>query len=419
MQLKKILFSILVAIMMFSLVTLVATANNETNTLDLVAEFDSATESGGYNIVKPGETFNYVIKIASNPGISALQVKVSYDTSVLDYVGSKDGVIFTSSDRVDIKEPTDGVVRFLGMKAELLNTLNDGVVVTLQFKVNESFDGDITSLVVVEKDLVVGSTANMDTVPATVQNIGVIKAHNYSDAKVIAPTCTEAGRIEYACTKCDDKIVYEDTEHPATGHTEPTDFTVVTPATCTEAGMKQKACTVCATVLATEEIAPKGHNLPDTWTQTVAPTVDAQGEEERKCTECDFKETRPVAKLPKFTTTPTGPWVIGSEEAGLLFVTDALYADFISVSVDGKELAKGNYTVTDGSTKVLLNAEYLDTLEEGEYKLTVTSANGSCETTFQVEKAASTAFIVILVVIVVVVIGVVATVVVLKKKELI
>lgn len=418
MQLKKILFSVLVAIMMFSLVALVATANDESTGLDLVADFNSATESADYNVVKPGTTFNYVLKIANNTnGISAVQVKISYDDSVLSLVGTKDGTLFNSADRTVVKT-SDGSVSFVGMKEGFLNTLNDGEILTIQFKVNEDFDGDIESLVIVEDDVKITSGADMLTVPVSIKNVGTIKAHNYGDPIVTEPDCLNAGTIKYVCTECDDEIVSIDSTKPATGHTEPTDWIIDTPATCTDEGTKSKSCTECGALLFSEKIPAEGHNYSD-WTIKTVATMDADGEVTCTCSVCGDVVSVTVSKLSAKDNDFT--WKNGDDSNGLEFTAGA---EIVSVSVNGKALSKNDYEIS-GST-VLLKADYLNTLEEGEYTLTVTSAydhelgdaHGDATLTFNVENS-NLAVIIIVIVVVVVLVGVVATVVVLKKKELI
>ena len=484
MQLKKILVSILVAIMMFSLVALVATANDEVAptkpSIDLVAELDSVTKVGDKLVVSEGETFKYVLKIENNPGIGSLKFSINYDADSIQLVAEEIGSIFTPSDEAggeevfipegfEVVKTTEGKITLQAYKVNFSETKDNGVLISFTFKVKDNKHGAIGDIVIDEENGFgfITSLDTSETVPANVKNAPSIEVHTYEE-KVTPPTCTEPGQITYKCKNCDDQMVFEDTNNPATGHKEPAEFTVVTPATCTTPGSKEKVCangcgtvlateeipvvphnepadfTVvtpatcttpgskqkvcangCGTVLATEEIPVVPHKLPETWTQTVAPTVEAVGKEERKCADCDYKETRDIDKLPpppaapKFTSAPNNPWIIGSEDVGLEFVTDAAFADFKSVSINGTELIASNYTVTEGSTKVLLKAEYLDTLAEGEYTIKVTSANGSAETTFSVVEETSIAPIIICIVVIVVVGGVVATIVVLKKKELI
>lgn len=430
MQLKKILFSVLVAIMMFSLVALAVSADATTTTLDLVADTDSAIRSEGNVAIKPGTSFSYTLSIANNPGVYGLQVYIGYNPEVVEFVEYKnyyaDGTVFdTDSSLFDVYGEVLGEVKVAAMQPSdengaLVNNYKQGTLVTLVFKVKADFDGDFN-------DLVIKSTTafnkDFDRVKVNSQNVGVIKAHNYGDAKIDAPTCTAGGKITYTCSKCNDVWTFDDLANPATGHTPSAEWTVTVPATCTTTGTEVKNCTVCGEAVPGEvqEIPANGHSFGD-WSVKTAPTQDAKGEEIRSCANCTETETRDIEKLPKFTSIPSDPWKLGSEEAGLTFVTDAASDKFVKVSVNGTELSSNCYTVTDsnGSTKVVLKAEYLDSLEEGTYELTVTSQNGSCTAEFAIEAASNAAAIIVAIIIVIVVIGaVVAVVIVLKKKGLI
>lgn len=74
-----------------------------------------------------------------------------------------------------------------------------------------------------------------------------------------------------------------------------------------------------------------------------------------------------------------GKWTLGGKDT-LRFVSNAPYADFKSVSVDGTVIGAENYTVSEGSTVVELKSEFLNTLATGEHTLTVSSTAGDAKT---------------------------------------
>lgn len=78
-----------------------------------------------------------------------------------------------------------------------------------------------------------------------------------------------------------------------------------------------------------------------------------------------------------------GKWNKG-REGGLTFRSDAAYADFLEVLVDGAVIPASNYTTCPGSIVVELKADYLATLTEGEHTITVRSASGNAITSFTV-----------------------------------
>ena len=81
-----------------------------------------------------------------------------------------------------------------------------------------------------------------------------------------------------------------------------------------------------------------------------------------------------------------GKWQKGSED-GLSFTSNAAFADFQKVQVDGKDVDSSNYTVKEGSTVVTLKASYLETLPAGKHTLAIVSDTGTAETEFTVVAA--------------------------------
>ena len=79
-------------------------------------------------------------------------------------------------------------------------------------------------------------------------------------------------------------------------------------------------------------------------------------------------------------------WQKGSED-GLSFTSNAAFADFLKVQVDGKDVDASNYTVKEGSTIVTLKTSYLETLPAGKHTLAIVSDTGTAETEFTVVAA--------------------------------
>ena len=75
-----------------------------------------------------------------------------------------------------------------------------------------------------------------------------------------------------------------------------------------------------------------------------------------------------------------------SGDYGLIFRSTASYSSFTGVQVDGKTLAKGNYTVeANGSgTEVYLKAAYLKTLAAGKHTVTILSTAGNVSMDFTI-----------------------------------
>lgn len=144
---------------------------------------------------------------------------------------------------------------------------------------------------------------------------------------------------------------------------------VKTPATCTETGVTTYTAIVGLngqTYTDTKEVA----NIPATGHRY----------ENGKCTVCSAVD-------PAFKATiiegANGKWQKGSEGA-LSFTSNAAFADFLKVQVDGKDVDASNYTVKEGSTIVTLNVSYLETLSAGKHTLAIVSDTGTAETEFTV-----------------------------------
>ena len=99
----------------------------------------------------------------------------------------------------------------------------------------------------------------------------------------------------------------------------------------------------------------------------------------------EYKEAQEpvVPDAPVIIKGANGTWQKGGKD-GLSFTSNAEYADFLRVKVDGKELAAADYTVKEGSTIVTLKADYLNTLSVGKHTLEIESKNGIAKTEFTI-----------------------------------
>ena len=100
----------------------------------------------------------------------------------------------------------------------------------------------------------------------------------------------------------------------------------------------------------------------------------------------EYRKAQEPVQPPVIIAGANGSWQKSGTD-GLSFTSDAEYADFLKVMVDGKDLDASNYTVKEGSTIVTLNAAYLNTLSVGKHTLSVVSANGTATTEFTITAA--------------------------------
>lgn len=144
---------------------------------------------------------------------------------------------------------------------------------------------------------------------------------------------------------------------------------VKTPATCTETGV--------TTYTATVEF--NGQTYTDTKEVADIPATGHRYEN-GKCTVCSAVDPAFKAMIIEGAN---GKWQKGSEDA-LSFTSNAAFAGFLKVQIDGKDVDSSNYTVKEGSTIVTLKPSYLETLSAGKHTLAIVSDTGTAETEFTV-----------------------------------
>ena len=79
-------------------------------------------------------------------------------------------------------------------------------------------------------------------------------------------------------------------------------------------------------------------------------------------------------------------WTKGGS-TGLIITSDAPFAKFNSVEVDGNTIAATNYAAEEGSTKITLAPAYLETLSVGTHSIKIVSNDGSASTNFTIKAA--------------------------------
>lgn len=100
-------------------------------------------------------------------------------------------------------------------------------------------------------------------------------------------------------------------------------------------------------------------------------------------------EVKPVVEKydqPVIIAGAGGTWQKGAKD-GLSFTSNAAFAGFIKVQVDGKDLSVSDYEIKEGSTVVTLKASYLETLSIGKHTLAIVSDTGTASTEFTIKEA--------------------------------
>ena len=153
------------------------------------------------------------------------------------------------------------------------------------------------------------------------------------------------------------------------------------------------------------EICGKSYGSPDRNNHTDLKHIDAKAAtaaaegniEYWYCGDCDkyfsdaaatkeiTKAATVTAKLPPKITAGDGAAVTQGEKKELSFTSDASFADFIRVELDGNTLEEKNYTKKEGSTIITLNSDFVATLSVGEHTLAIVSQSGTATAKFTVK----------------------------------
>ena len=232
-----------------------------------------------------------------------------------------------------------------------------------------------------------------------------------------APTCTKAGEETYSCTKCGATKIEP---IPATGHSWKSEWTSdathhwhecanescdVTDnagkkgyaehsggkATCKD----QAICEICGDSYGS--LDPNNHTDLKHIDAKAATAAEEGNIAYWYCDGCkkyfsDKDGTKEIAKadtvtakLPPKITAGDGAAVTQGEKKELTFTSDASFADFVRVELDGTALEEKNYTKREGSTIITLNRDFVATLSVGEHTLAIVSQHGTATAKFTVK----------------------------------
>ena len=252
-----------------------------------------------------------------------------------------------------------------------------------------------------------------------------VSPHTWDSGTItIAPTCTKAGERTYTCTECG---ATKTEPIDATGHSWKSDWT--SDATHHWHECANESCDVTdnagkkgyaehsggkatCTQNAVCEICKASYGSLDPNNHTDLKHVDAKAATAAEegniaywyCDGCkkyfsDAAATKEItkaatvtAKLPPKITAGDGAAVTQGEKKELTFTSDASFADFVRVELDGTALEEKNYTKREGSTIITLNRDFVAALSVGEHTLAIVSQHGTATAKFTVKaKPAETA----------------------------
>ena len=252
-----------------------------------------------------------------------------------------------------------------------------------------------------------------------------VSPHTWDNGTITtAPTCTKAGERTYTCTECG---ATKTEPIDATGHSWKSDWT--SDATHHWHECDNKNCDVTdnagkngyaehsggkatCTQNAVCEICKASYGSLDPNNHTDLKHIDAKAATAAEegniaywyCDGCKkyfsdaaaikeiTKAATVTAKLPPKITAGDGAAVTQGEKKELTFTSDASFADFLRVELDGTALEEKNYTKREGSTIITLNRDFVAALSVGEHTLAIVSQHGTATAKFTVKaKPAETA----------------------------
>ena len=252
-----------------------------------------------------------------------------------------------------------------------------------------------------------------------------VSPHTWDNGTITtAPTCTKAGEKTYSCTKCDATKIEP---IPATGHRWKSEWT--SDATHHWHECANESCDVTDNAgkngyaehsggkatckdKAICEICGDSYGSLDPNNHTDLKHIDAKAATAAEegniaywyCDGCkkyfsDAAAKTEIAKADTVTakrspqiTAGDGAAVTQGEKKELTFTSDASFADFLRVELDGTALDEKNYTKREGSTIITLNRDFVATLSVGEHTLAIVSQHGTATAKFTVKaKPAETA----------------------------
>lgn len=238
---------------------------------------------------------------------------------------------------------------------------------------------------------------------------GAIKtaAHSFGAWTVTKAATSEAEGVESrSCSGCG----YTETRTIAKLPAEETTTETTTEETTTAETTTETTTVETTTSETTTETTTKETTTAETTTveTTIAETT----------TETTTAETTMISEETHEIEVEKTVWKPGKKNSGegMSFRSYADFADFVGVRVDGVEISRDLYDVREGSTIVVLKAEYLEELSTGMHTIEIVSVTGVASASFEVAESGNNGWIA-LVCIAIVAVGVIAGAVFFMRKK--
>ena len=296
MQFKHTLMSCLIVILTLCAVTLSVAAASETTPFEIAVEVSSSTAiSKEPFVLRAGDTFEVSISIDSNPGICALDLRLTYDSEKLTLLKKGNDIDYVKGEAVPadlyVAEVNANKIKIY-LDPQDKDFTTNGKIITLKFQVKEGIHGTTAFDVPMAYFMANKGYAIVEAEKDVVKTVNV---HAFTAEPVVkTPTCTEAGSTTYTCATCSEKVVVAGAD--ALGHDFSKEWTEDLAPTCTAEGSKSHHCTRCGEKTDVTVVEKLPHTF-SAWAQVTAPSCTEKGSEKRACSVCKTEETQDIAAL--------------------------------------------------------------------------------------------------------------------------
>lgn len=341
---------------------------------------------------EPGGTVSVTFSVSGNPGIWGLKGSISYDSSAMKLSSVSAGSIFSASE-MSMGDVNQNPFSFLANSNAISDVTKNGSLIKLTFTVNsDAAVGDYSVKVGISQAINAnGEDVGISTSSATVKVVSCLHTSTYLLNAVEPTETTEGYSGDSYCAKCN-VLVSTGYVLPIVVNTCPhenTEWQDTILPTCETEGKKELICLDCNKSLEEEVIEMTGHEKTVIVDQKAATTTEEGYTGDIRCEACDTL-VESGAVIPKIMiyvfnmTTQSADSYIRGSQASLVFSSNAHPGTFVRVEVNGAVLDEHDYTLESNHTQVTLKPEYLETLSDGKYTITIVSDAGTASAQFQV-----------------------------------
>lgn len=355
---------------------------------------------GSSVIAEPGEEITVSFAISENPGIWGLKCAINYNNAVMTLKSASAGTVFPEGEITMPEDLARNPFVFLFTRNAISNNTANGVILSLTFAINA--DAPLTDYSV---NISISQAINVDeqdleltTANGKITLVSCAHRNTYLKNAVPATESAEGYTGDEHCRKCDAfikkgsviPVIYIPCQH------KNADWEITKEATCLTDGSQQFLCPDCGECLDEAVIQRTGHEKTVIVGQKPATTTEEGFTGNTLCEKCNtlLNEGNVIPKIKIFVfnmTMESDDTYYRDVQNSLVFVSEAEVDSFVRVELNGNVLDKDYYSLDTSSTKVTLKPEFLNTLTDGKYTLTIVSDAGTASAQFLVAPSAQTA----------------------------